>query len=840
MECRMRLVCKLGVLFMLAGALVWMPGCGGSNSSGSTTLTFIAVTPLGPTITQGQNQQFAAMGTYSDFSNKDITTSVTWSSSSPSVATISNSAGSNGLATSMGSGSTTIQATMGSVMGSTKLTVQPTLASIAVTPANPTIAQGQTEQFTATGTYSDASMQDITTSVRWSSSKTSVATVSSTPGSIGLATTFGSGSTTIQATLGAVSGSTGLTVTATSVTLIRLVVSPQYPSIIDSGAAQAFTATGHYSDGSTQDLTSTATWTSSNATVATVNSSGMATSGVLGSGQAAGFSSIQASVSAAGGSVTGVSILSVTKHTGNGFAGVFMHHNNISRTGQNVNETTLTTANVNSTTFGKLFSQTVDGFIYAQPLYVPNVTIGGVVHNVVYVATEGDSLYAFDADSNTGANANPLWHANLIDTNHGAAPGATTVNIPNSLYSYCVDLVPQVGITSTPSIDPSTSTMYVETKSQEGANFVHRLHAIDITTGNEKAPGPVVISASVSGTGDGSSNGTLVFDALHHLNRPGLLLLNGIVYVAYASHCDVSPYHGWLFAYDTKTFTQQAVYVTTPNGGLGGIWMAGAGVAADSSGNIFVSTGNGDFDTTDAFATEFGDTIVKLSLGGSAFSVLDYFTPFDQGMLQNNDTDLGSGGVVLLPDQPGSHPHELAEVGKEGTIYIVDRDQMTTADEHYCPTGAPTNCTSDPEIVQELQDTSSQLWGTPAYWNNSVYFWGTNDAIRDYTFGGGLLSQSPASSGGLFVGFPSPTASISANGTTNAIAWAIDATNYGAPGPAVLHAFDATNVSMELYNSSQVAGDQAGAGVKFSVPMIANGKVYIGTQTELDVYGVLP
>jgi len=840
MKCRIRLICRLGVFFVLAFALSGMPGCGGSHSAGPTTLTFISVTPLDPIIAQGQNEQFAAMGTYSDFSIQDITTSATWSSSSSDVATISNSTGSNGLATSVVSGSTTIQATMSGIMGSTKLTVQPTLASIAVTPANQTIAQGQTEQFTATGTYSDTSKQDITTSVRWSSSKASVATISSTTGSNGLATTLGSGSTTIQAALGAISGSTGLTVTATPVTLIRLVVSPQYPSIADGGAGQSFTATGHYSDGSIQDLTSTATWTSSNTTVATVKASGTATSGALASGQIAGFSSIQASVTVAGASVSGVSILSVTSHTGNGFAGVFMHHNDISRTGQNVNETTLTTANVGGPKFGKLFSHAVDGYIYAQPLYVPNVTIGGATHNVVYVATEGDSVYAFDADTNTGANANPLWHANLIDTRHGAAAGATTVNVQNDLLSSCVDLVPQAGITSTPSIDPSTGTMYVETKSHEGVNFVHRLHAIDITTGNEKAPGPVAISASVPGTGDGSSNGVLTFDGLHHLNRPGLLLLNGIIYLGYASHCDTSPYHGWLFAYDTKTFTQQAVYVTTPNGGLGGIWMSGAGVAAESSGNVFISTGNGDFDTTNSFATEFGDTIVKLTLGSSTFSVLDYFTPFDQGTLQNNDTDLGSGGVVLLPDQSGSHPHELVEVGKEGTIYIVDRDQMTAADAHYCPAVAPTNCTSDPEIVQELQNTSSQLWGTPAYWNNSVYFWGTNDAIRDYTFGGGLISQSPASSGNVFVGFPGPTASISASGTTNAIVWAIDATNFGAPGPAVLHAFDATNVANELYNSNQIASDQAGAGVKFSVPMIANGKVYIGTQTELDVYGVLP
>lgn len=827
---RMQSVCRIGVFFVLGGALLWMPACDSSISSPPLkTLASVAVTPSNPSIPQGQAEQFTATGTYSDASTQNITTSVTWSSLSTSVATISNTAGSNGLATSVGSGSTTIQATMGTVMGSTELTVQATLSSIAVTPANPTIPQGKSEQFTATGTYSDASTQNITTSVTWSSSSTSVATISNTAGSNGLATSLGSGSTTIQAKEGSVSGSTKLTVSSSSVILARLVVSPQYPTIADNGKTQAFTATGYYTDDSTQDLTGTATWTSSNASVATVNTSGTATSIALGSGQSAGFSSIQAAV----GSVTGVSILSVTSHTGNGFAGVFMNHNDISRTGQNINETALTTANVKSATFGKLFSQPVDGFIYAQPLYVPDVNIGGTIHNVVYVATEGDSVYAFDADINTGANASPLWHANLIDTAHGAASGATTVNIQASLDSGCTDLVPQVGITSTPTIDPSTGTMYVETKSEENGAFVHRLHAIDITTGNEKSPGPAAISASVPGTGDGSSNGTLTFDGLHHLNRPGLLLLNGIVYVGYASHCDDSPWHGWLFAYDTKTFTQQAVYVTTPNGGMGGIWMGGAGIAADSAGNIFVATGNGSFDATHVPATETGDTILKLSLGSSSFSVLDYFTPFNQGSLSSSDTDVGSGGALLLPDQSGSHPHELVQVGKGGTIYNVDRDQMTAANQHYC---SP-NCTSDPQIVQELVGgTPEGLWGIPAYWNDTAFVWGQFDVLRAYSLGSGLLSASPTSTSTFSSGFPGPTPSVSSNGTSNGIVWAIDTVQ------SVLHAFNATNLATELYDSSQANGerDRLGTGVKFTTPMIANGKVYIGTQSELVVYGILP
>jgi Bacterial Ig-like domain (group 2) len=617
--------------------------------------------------------------------------------------------------------------------------------------------------------------------------------------------------------------------------LVILVVSPQNPAIADGGATQAFTATGSYSDGSTKDLTATATWTSSNTNVATVSASGSVTSLSLVGSQAASFTSIQAAV----GSVKGVSILSVTNHAGSGFAGVFTQHNDLSRTGQNVNETILTPAVVGSTsTFGKVFSQPVDGYIYAQPLYVPGVSIPNQgTHNIIFVATEGDSVFAFDADTNAGANSLPLWQASLIDTAHGAAAGASTVSSANDLG--CGDLVPQVGITSTPVIDPSTNTMYVEAKSKENGVYVHRLHALDITTGGEKSPGPIAVTATVSGTGDGSAGGSLTFDPLHHMNRSGLLLVNGQLYLAYASHCDYSPYHGWLFAYDAGSFTQKGVYVTTPNGGLGGFWMAGSGVAADSNANIYIASGNGDFDTTNIPAKELSDSILKISLGNTGLSLTDYFTPYDQANLQSGDVDLGSGGVLLLPDQPGNFKHELVEVGKEGTIYLVNRDVMTANNMHYCAT----NCSSDPQIVQELQYEIGGLWSLPAYWNNNVYFWGVGDVLKSFQLNNGHLSNSPGSSSNTSLGFPSATPSVSSNAATNGIVWAIDTTNYNSPaGPAVLHAFDATNVANELYNSTMAANnrDQAGNPAKFAVPTIANGKVYVGTQTELDVYGPLP
>ncbi len=517
--------------------------------------------------------------------------------------------------------------------------------------------------------------------------------------------------------------------------------------------------------------------------------------------------------------------------------GILTQHNNISRDGQNTTETILTLANVNSTQFGKLFSQLVDGQIYAQPLYVRGVVIPGKgTHNLLIVATEGDSVYAFDADSNTGANSTFLWHASLLDAAHGAAAGATPMQYTD--ISSCTDMQPQSGISATPVIDATAGIVYVEAKTKENGAFIHRLHALDITTGNEKIA-PVRISGSATGTGDGSSGGAVPFDDLHEHARPGLLLLNGIIYIAYASHCDFGPYHGWVFAYDTS-LNKKASFNSTPYGGLGGIWMAGAGIAADTSGNLYVGTGNGSFDTNNP-STDYADTILKLSYANNAFTVRDYFTPFNQMTLQGGDTDLGAGGVLLLPDQPGSHPHVLLEAGKEGKIYLVDRDVMTTNNLHYCA-----GCNSDTEIVQE--SASGQLVGVvsaPAYWNNTVYYLGRNGPLTAIPLLNGLLDYSHISTSPANFGYHGATPTVSSNGTSNGIVWAIDSSQYGSPGPgpgpAVLHAYNAGSIATELYNSAQAAGnrDRAGNAVKFTVPTVINGKVYVGTSAEVDVYGLI-
>ena len=509
---------------------------------------------------------------------------------------------------------------------------------------------------------------------------------------------------------------------------------------------------------------------------------------------------------------------------------VLTQHNDNARTGQNTSETILNTSNVNANEFGKLFAMPVDGQVYAQPLYVPGVTINGGVHNVVIIATENDSVYAYDADSTSSV---LLWKtkASLVDAAHGAGAGETALN--SATTTGCDDM-PQVGITSTPVIDPTSKTIYVEAKSTNGTNYFHRLHALDLLTGNEKSPGPVVIAGTVSGTGDGSSNGQIAFDNLHQLNRPGLLLLNGTIYIAYASHCDNSPYHGWLFAYDAATFTKKSVYVTTPNGGMGGFWMSGAGVAADASGNIFIASGNGDF----VLSKEAGDTILKLGTTNQILALLDYFTPFDQTTLDGSDLDLGSGGVLLLPDQPGSFPHILVEAGKEGRIYVVNRDQMTTSNSHYC-----SGCTNDPEIIKESGSGAiGGLFNLPAYWNSNLYFWGAGDVLKSIPITNGLPDFTHVTGSTPSIGFPGAGISISSNGTTagTAILWALNSTQHDS-GPAILYAYDATNISSMLYSSTQNAvRDAAGTAVKFTVPTISNGKVYVGTSTAVDAYGLLP
>ena len=515
---------------------------------------------------------------------------------------------------------------------------------------------------------------------------------------------------------------------------------------------------------------------------------------------------------------------------------VLTQHNDIARTGQNRNETILTPANVNTNSFGKLFSYSIDGRAYAQPLYVPNLTMGagtvqaGTKHNVVFVATEHDSVYAFDADDNGGSNASPLWKASLLDTAHGAPSGATTV--PNGDVSTS-DIVPEIGITGTPVIDTTTNTLYVVSKTKESGNYVQRLHALDITTGAEKPASPVVLAAQVQGSGTGSSGGILKFDSKWENNRPGLLLLNGNVYIGFAAHGDNGPWHGWILAYNAASLQQTGAFCTTSSGSGSGIWMSGAGLAADTinSGRLFVATGNGAFNATTPPYTNsmsYGDDFIRLDANNGAISVSDHFTPFNQASLSNADTDLASGGILLLPDQSaGGHTHLMVQAGKEGRIYLVDRDNL-----------GGFNSSSD-NIVQEVPSTIAGLWSMPAYWNGNLYFWGNGDNLTQIplTNGrlGGIIASSPEASG-----FPGATPSVSSNGNTNGIVWDVLTSAYGSSGAAVLLAHNASNVSTSLYSSNQnLSRDNPGQATKFVVPTVTNGKVYVGTANFLSVYGLL-
>ena len=508
----------------------------------------------------------------------------------------------------------------------------------------------------------------------------------------------------------------------------------------------------------------------------------------------------------------------------------------IARSGANTNETALTPANVNTSTFGKLFSQPVDGWIYPQPLYMPGIVMGagtpqaGITHNVLFVATEHDTLYAFDADNNGGANANPLWTASLIDPAHGA--GAGELPVPNGDVA-TNDVVPEIGIMSTPVIDPATNTIYVVAKSTIGHTaYIQRLHALDISTGNEKFGGPVVLSGSVPGNGNGSSGGTLTFDPKWQMNRASLLLLNGIVYIGFGSHGDNGPWHGWILAYNATTLQRTGIWCTSPNSLGSGVWMGGTGLAADIPvgkpfGRMFTVTGNGAFDTT---LQVYGDSILRLDLTNGTFTVSDYFTPHDQAAISAADADQGSGGVILLPDAVGggAGQHQLVQIGKPGRLYVVDRENMGGY--------TPSNSTDPQEKA-----TVSGVWGSPAYWNGRVYVWGVNDNLKSFAFANGTIpSSTPSSTSAEFSGTYSPSPSISANGITNGIVWTLETDNFAANGQAILYAHDATNVGNRLYASTQnAARDNPGASVKFVVPTVANGKVYVGTETQVSVFGLL-
>ena len=499
---------------------------------------------------------------------------------------------------------------------------------------------------------------------------------------------------------------------------------------------------------------------------------------------------------------------------------VMTYHNDSFRTGWNFRETALTQSTVNQATFGKLFVMPADGNVDAEPLYVPKLLVSGATHNVIFVATENDTVYAYDADSS----GSPLWQVSLLK------PGETPSD-PRG----CSQVFPEIGITATPAIDLTVGahgTVYVTAMSKDGSgNYHQRLHALDVTTGAEEFNGPMDVQATYPGTGDGSVGGKVVFDPAQYKERAALLISNGVVVTTWSSHCDIRPYTGWVMTFNKKTLKQVSVLDFTPNGEEGSVWQSGSGPAADSAGNIYFLAANGTFDTTlNAFGFpnngDYGNAFMKLSNSNSKLAVADYFTMSNTVAESNSDTDLGSGGAMLLPDlkDAGGNTRYLAVgAGKDANIYVVDRTSLGK----FSPISN--------NIYQELPNAvRGGAWSSPAYFNRNMYFGGSGDFVRAFTFSNGQFELSSTTTHQF--GYPGATPSVSSNGLSSGILWVTENVS-----PAVLHAYDATNLATEFYNSSQAGSrDNFGNGNKFITPMIANGKVYVGTQNGVGVLGLLP
>ena len=723
-----------------------------------------------------------------------------------------------------------------------------TLTSVSVTPSTLTVAVGATQQLTAMATYSDGSTANISSTATWSVATQAFATVNSS----GLATGVAVGSTMVTASLSGISGSESLTVTAATVTVTSISVLPATASIA-VGTTQQFTATATYSNGSTANVSSTATWAATTPAAATINSSGLAT------GATADATMVTASL----GGVSGNASLTVTAGTN-----VVMWHFDAQRTGLNSTEASLTPANVAPQTFGKLFSYLLDGYEYGQPLLVSHLTVNRGVHNVVFAATEKDTVYAFDSDNyGTGT---PLWQASLLQS--GETPMTDG------------PIQPFQGITSTPVIDPTTKTLYVvstQTLTSTGAS-TFRLNALDITTGSQKFGGPVTIQASVSGTNSDSVGGVVSLDT-SCVQRAALLVANSTVYIGFGG-C----HSGWLLAYGAQSLTQTGVFSASPNlngegayASAGGVWMGGGGPAADANGNIYITTGNGPWDGM----TAWGDSILKFpndgTLGtpatlGASGEPLDYFTPDDYRFMNCHDADLASGGLLLIPGST-----QALAAGKTGKLYLVNTTNL--GHETASDTGAtqtvpgvlkdqgfdpyPTSCT---DVVGypgagtwTTNVNSYEFFSTASYFNGSVYVGITPTAtvipvgIVQFQYSTTtFLTPSLVSSPPMQLGSNGTTTFISANGTADGVLWIVDHGDpiqnqnptVTAPTTATLRAYDANNLTAELYNSGTSAGDAPGYGIKFTSPIVANGKVYIGTahdlatttnkQGELDVYGL--
>jgi hypothetical protein len=633
-------------------------------------------------------------------------------------------------------------------------------------------------------------------------------------------------------TTGAVTATTAYSLTCaglggtSTVATATVTVSSNTVSLAPRNAAIALTQTKQFT--ATVPGGGAATWAvdgvaGGSAAVGTISNTGLYTAGTT-----AGLHTVVAT-SVANATQTGSASIAVTD-----LAGVYTYHSDSARDGSNTHEYALTKTNVNTATFGKVAACPVDGAIYAQPLWASNVTIGGVKHNVVFVATEHDGLFAFDADASP---CSQLWAVNLIDAAHGGLTGETTV--PSNTQLYLVgnssgDIQPEIGVTGTPVIDSAAGILYVVSKSvvQGHPNaFYQRIHAIDITTGLEKTGSPTVITGTVAGTGDGTH--TVTFNTQQQLQRAGLALVNGVVYVAFTAHEDAPPWYGWMMSYQyTGTaLTQQHVFNVSPNLQKGGIWMSGGAPAVDAGNSIYAITGNGQFNVNTT-TQDYGDSLLKLT---PTLGVMSYFTPADQALDAMDDIDFSSGGAAILADLPAGTAvtHALICGGKDQIIYVLNRDTLG---------GFQAN---NAGAVQTIKN-GARIFATGAFWNNSYFLGGYGGPLNDYQLNTMTAQLSLASASSHVYGSFGATPSVSSNGPQNGVVWTMDSRSYctkqtkAGCGPTVLYAHDANNVATELYNSSTVPADAAGYAVKFTLPTIANGRVYLGTRGNSDPDNVLP
>ena len=815
---RLALADQLTTFFTATLATLALAGCAGvvspNNTTGNPKPTAAAIMtqPASQSVTVGQAATFTvtASGTaplmYQWQKNAaNISGATTASYTTPATTSADNGAKFNAVVSNSSGSATSSAAT---------LTVNAASSAPAITtqPVNQTVTAAQTATFSVTATGTP------TPTYQWQKNMMNIAGATSASYTTPATATTDSGEqfrvVVTNSAGSATSNSAALTVNAATPAAPQITTQPANQTVT-VGQAATFTVIASGTP------TLTYQWQKNSVNISGAIAASYVTPATVATDSGTKFDVVVTNSS--GSTTSNSATLTVNPVTTASNIDVITYHYDNLRTGQNTSETTLTPANVTQTKFGKLGSFTVDGHVDAQPLYLSNVAIPNKgAKNVLYAVTEHDTVYAFDADSVNGSTSTVLWSASMLASGESSSDDRG-----------CGQVTPEIGITSTPVIDRTRNAIYVVAVSKtSGGSYIHRIHALNLTSGAELFGGPTTITATYPGSGANSSNGNVVFDPKQYNERPGLLQIGATIYTTWGSHCDAGPYTSWVMSYSADTLQQTSVLNLVPNGNEGGIWMAGTAPAADASGNIYFIIGNGDFGTTldtNGFPANknCGNCFAKIS-STVPLTLLDYFTPLNTVSESGSDTDFGSGGPVLLPDvvdSNGKTRHLGVGSGKDANIYVVDRDNM-----------GKFNASQD-NIYQQINgQLSGGVWAKPSYFNGTVYYGAVGDSIKAFPVVTGKLTTSPASHTAHTFGYPGATPSISASGTTNGIVWVVEN-----GGTAVLHAYDATNLATELYNSNQAANsrDQF-SGNKFITPMVANGKVYVGSTSSVAVFGLLP